>query len=295
MRYITLLSYMKPRQTLMLIGLTIVLSNFASAHIAPTIDLDQIDRELSEKPNDVSLLTDKAHALIQRGRLNEAEVVLTGIEKLESVRSADATYTQILLYHLKGEDEKAHKLSDWGLKQYPNDYYQWDIRSRLAIKAEDWTEAIKALSQCVTVDPEKDSYNFVLLTRMFLMRDNPGDKEKALSILSERISKIADKTETSQLLQLAISINLDLKRYDDAIGNIAGLEKLYGKQIAYEVRRAKIYEQAGRLEKAVASYESAISMIDSTPKHSQSKQTDRMKVQYIEAKDSILAKLKPKI
>lgn len=282
------------RLVLAVLAFSALLLTMASvAHIAPSIDLAQIERELVAKPDDVSLLIDKAHALLERKRPDEAQAVLTRVDQLQKHRNADATYVYILLYDQQGELDKAQQISDWGIAKYPDDYYQWNIRARLALKAKDLTGAIKALYRCVEIDKDKDAYNYVLLARLLLQRDAKGDKEQALDMLERRITDIAGQTESSQLLQMAISINLELKRYDAALKNIEGLEKLYGKHFPYEARKASIFELAGRKQHAIMAYGEAIKLIDALPERLKTKHTEATKATYQEKKRALQAAIEP--
>ncbi len=280
----------KPKQKLGLLLLFLFLPNLALAHIEPWMQYGQLERELAENPDDLPLLIDKAHYLIQMGRLDEADVTLQRVEELEPTRSADATYTNILLLQSRGEIEKAFGMSDWGIKQFPDDYYQWNIRAMLSVKAEKYSLAIEALNKCVSIDGEKDPYNYIVITKLLLKRNDKGDKEKALALLNKRISNITNKYEAGQLLQLTISINTYLKRYEEALKNIKRLEKQHGEQIPYTVKRAEILKLAGRYKEAIDAYDSAISILDELPKNRRNKRTDEMKALYMKNKASLQTK-----
>ncbi len=272
---------------LRLILLILFISNFALAHIDPWMGLDQIENELKAKPEDVSLLIDKTHVLIRMGRLDEAKVTLQRVDQLEKEKSADSTFTYIFFYQKSGNDKKAFELSNWGIKQFPDNYYQWNIRAVIAMKTGRVSEAIEALSKCLSIDPKGNLYNYVFLADTLMKRDKKGDKEKALAAVRQGIANFTNAIDASQLLHLSIRINTELKHFDDAIKNIESLEKLFGKRIPYAVKRAEILELAGRQQEIIDAYDEVISMLNALPEQKQNTQTDKMRASYMQKRASL--------
>ena len=131
------------------------------AHLSPDDSLDQIELKLKDKPNDVLLLQDKAHVLLIMEQLVKAEAALKQVDELEKERDADTTYLYILLYHKRGDLKKAFEISDGGIKQFPENHFQWEIRGRICKEADKIEEAITAMTQCLQTRKTVNALNYI--------------------------------------------------------------------------------------------------------------------------------------
>lgn len=276
---------MKLLRLLILILLTGLVPSLR-AHLNAHDALDESERQLKEHPSDVSLLQEKAYLLISLNQGGQAEDVLKQIDELEKERDANTTYLYILLYHKRGDLKKAMEISDWGIKQFPDNYFQWEIRGRVTYDAGKTEEAITAMTQSLRTRKIVNSPNYIQITNILLERNQAGDKERALALLEEGIARIE---HPSELLHLSIRLNTELGRYDQALEEINHLEEHDGKQVAFAVKRAEVLEDAGRNAEAANAYRSAIARLEALPEKEQNKQVTQLKKVFQMAVDELSA------
>lgn len=275
--------YMKRTILLVLVLLTGLVPSLR-AHLSPDDSLDQIELKLKEKPNDVSLLLDKAHVLIIMNQGDKAEAALKRVDELEQERGSDTTYLYILLYHKRGDLKKAFEISDWGIQQFPENHYQWEIRGRICKEVGQTEEAITAMTLSLRYRNTVNPLNYIRIVTILLERNQAGDKEKTVALLQEGIARV---DSPSELLHLSIRLNSELGRYDQALKNINQLEAHYGLQVPFAAKRAAVLEDAGRNAEAVKAYRSAIARLEALPEKKQNKQVTQLKKVFQMAIDEL--------
>lgn len=244
------------------------------AHVTLGDSLDRVEHKLKEQPDDVSLLLKKAHVLIIMEQGDQAEAILKQVDELKKERDADTAYLYLLLYEKRGEFEKAFEISDWGISQFPEDHFQWEIRGRLAKAAGEREEAITAMTKSLRYSKTVNPQSYIQLTTMLLESNQSQDKERAVALLREGIPRVE---YPSELLHLSIRLNSELGRYDQALENINQLEMQYGKQVPFATKRAQVLEEAGRNAEAANAYRSAIILLEGLPEKKQNNQIDNLK------------------
>lgn len=232
-----------------------------SAHLSPTNSLVEIERQLEENPDDVPLLLDKAHLLQQNRRLEASEAVLESTDTLEKPRGADAQYLWIALKWRQGELEEALKLSDQGIREFPDNFFQWQLRGQILMDADREDEAIDAFRQALEFNEADNSRGHVFVSRLLIERNEEGDKEEAVKLLNRAIEGTAGQSE---LHHMSLQLELELGNYDKALGHLDVLVQRFGNQITFARRRAEILEAAGRIEQSIAAYESALALTDAS-------------------------------
>ena len=254
------------------------------AHLSPDDSLDQIELKLKASPNDVSLLLDKAHVLIVMGQGDKAEAALKRVDALEKERAADTAYLYILLYQARGDLEKAFEISDWGIKQFPENHFQWDIRGRIAKDAGKTEEAIHAMRQGLRYRETVTPLDYIHIVNILLEGNQAGNKERTVALLREGIARV---DHPSELLHLSIRLNSELERYDQALADIDLLETHYGRQVPFAAKRAEVLENAGRNAEAVKAYQSAVALLEALPEKKQNKQVTQLKKVFQMAADEL--------
>jgi tetratricopeptide (TPR) repeat protein len=272
------------RYILLALFLLIGLASNLRAHLSPDDSLDQIELKLKGKPNDVSLLLDKAHVLLIMDQWEKGEATLKRVDELQNERDADTTYLYILLYHKRGDLKKAFEISDGGIQQFPENHFQWEIRGRISKDAGKTEEAINAMTQSLRTRKTVNSLNYIQIINILLERNQAGDKERTLALLQGGIERVDNPSE---LLHLSIRLNSELERYDQALENINQLEAHYGKQVPFAVKRAAVLEEAGRNAEAAKVYRSAIALLEALPEKKQNKQVTHLEKVFQMAVDEL--------
>jgi len=255
-------------------------------HLSPDDSLDQIERDLKDKPNDILLLLDKAHVLIIMNQWEKGGDVLRRVDELEPVRRADTSYLYVMLYHKQGDLKNAFEISDWGIKHFPENHFQWEIRGRIARDAGRTDEAIWAMSKSLRCRETVNPLNYMQIINILLERNQAGDKEQTLELLQSGIERVE---HPSELLHLSIRLNSELGRYDLALEQIDMLEAAYGKQVPFATKRAAVLEEAGRNAEAANAYRSAIALLEALPEKKHNKQVEQLKKVFQMAVDELSA------
>ena len=254
------------------------------AHLSTDDSLDQIELKLKDKPNDVSLLLDKAHVLLIMDQWEKGEAALRRVDELQQKRDADTTYLYILLYHKRGDLKKAFEISDEGIRQFPENHFQWEIRGRISKDAGKTEEAINAMTQSLRYRKTVNSLSYIQIINILLERNQAGDKERTLALLQGGIERVDNPSE---LLHLSIRLNSELERYDQALSDINTLEMHYGIQVPFAVKRAAVLEEAGRNTEAAEAYRSAIALLEALPEKKQNRQVTHLKKVFQMAADQL--------
>ncbi|MEM9282753.1 MAG: hypothetical protein AAGA96_13075 [Verrucomicrobiota bacterium] len=243
--------------------------------------LAQIIQDLENDPENIPLLMEKAQTLIDMEIYDEAEETLIFIEQLQPEVSAESTYLHILLHFSRDEKERAYKMSERGIKAFPNSSLLWDMRGQMFSEDERVSEAIEAFSKSLKLNEEATTGYYMRLAGLILERDAEGDPEKALGVIQEGLTKLGPN---SGLLQFRIRLNRDLENFDAALGDIDKLEEQFGFQMNFITDRAKILTLAGRTEEAIKAYDEGIGHINADPANAEKKYMQRMKGNLEEAK-----------
>lgn len=270
-----------------LVGVVVLLLCLAPtlrAHLNPDDSLDEIERKLTANPDDVPLLLDKAHVLIVLGQGDKAAATLKHVDALEKERSADTAYLYILLYHKRGELKKAFERSDWGIQQFPENPFQWEIRGRIAQETGRTDEAIHAMRQSLRYRETVNPLNYIQIVTLLLEGNHADSKERTLELLREGIARV---DHPSELLHLSIRLNSELARYDQALADMDALETHYGKQVPFAAKRAEILEDAGRNAEAANAYRSAIALLEARPPEKQNAQVTHLMNVFQSAVDEL--------
>ncbi|MGB0372441.1 MAG: tetratricopeptide repeat protein [Opitutales bacterium] len=229
------------------------------AHVTPTQTLAQLEIDLEKDPENTSLLLDKAHLLQLEKRLDESEEILIQVAELESPPSSDAVYLWVSLGMRKELFEDALKMSDGGIEAYPENFFQWQIRGQLFMQMERVDDSVEAFKESLKYDMSGSQRGYVFIARILLGRDEPGDKEHAVSLLNQAIEKLGN---LSELHHMCSRLEMELGRYDAALGHIDALIERFGERVTFSMKRAEYLEKAGRYELAIEEYESVLSMLD---------------------------------
>jgi tetratricopeptide (TPR) repeat protein len=254
------------------------------AHMSPDHSLRLVEIKLNDKPNDVSLLLEKARLLIIMREWDNAEAALRQIDEVEKERGVDTLYAYILLYHKRGDLKHAFELSNTGIRQFPENDLQWEIRGSICNDLGKTEEAIDAMSQSLRYRKTVHPLSYIQIATILLGRNHAGDKERTLALLREGIARV---DHPSELLHLSIRLNAELERYDQALEDVNKLEMQYGKQVPFAAKRAEVLEKAGRNAEAVKAYRSAIALLETLPEKKQNKQVMHLKEVFQVAVDEL--------
>jgi predicted Zn-dependent protease len=111
-----------------------------------------IDEALKLKPNDDTLLMEKARCLLD---LDESDSAIAILEQVRRANGASIEVCRLLSeeYSQKKEFDKARLVLDEGLKKFPREYYLWTEHANIDYACDRFTQCLSDIEQAGKVLP----------------------------------------------------------------------------------------------------------------------------------------------
>lgn len=228
------------------------------AHPDPRENLEEIDKQLLENPQDVSLFVDKAAVLRGIGEYAEASIILDQAARLDAA-SPEVALGRAQLLLAEGNPLAARRVVDALVKSHPRFAHGWEFLASLQLKAGETDGAIDSLRKHLAFNEHFHADDFTRCARLLETRAQPGDREDAVRILDDGLAKLGCMTG---LHVMAAKLEVSLGRYDAALAHYDVLAARSRPRPVWAVARADILLQAKRPQEAAAAYDAAIAMLD---------------------------------
>jgi len=229
----------------------------AIAHPDPSHSLAEIERHLTETPNDPQLLFQKAEILLKGRRPELARPVAD-----EALRfSPDDPPLLVLRARIAvavGEREDAMRRAEEMLQRFPEFPSAYAFAAALYHQAGKLDQAIKAKQRQLTIDPS-DPGDYLALAMWLEERNGAEDRDAAIQFLDQAIARSG---AVLALQQRAVKLECDLRRFDSALRRVDTLVAKFLPSAAFSLMRADIHEAAGRYQDAAHACDSAIALLD---------------------------------
>lgn len=129
-----------------------------------------------------------------------------------------ALNNQILVYDQLNEINNALKLSDLGIKYYPNNAKFYHIKAQLLKKQNKENETIKLYQQILEIVPYSKKYNLEYLNLLLKLYNN-GDNSIKDDIKKESLFLINNKIETKESLIALSTVDPENQEYSILLYN----------------------------------------------------------------------------
>jgi len=235
------------------------------AHPDAAHSLTELNRHIRESPDDPILHLQRAELLLRR---NHPETARPSVEKALLLTPDDPS---VLLLNAKllratGSISEAILRAKEITSRFPDHTPAWDLLAALLHDDGKYDEAIAAKLRHLEHRDHIDPSDYLTAASWIRQRNQPGDPGLTLTV----INQAADQFGTLTAIQeMAIRIECDLARYDDALKRVRILVMKYQPSAAFSLLRADILEAAGRHAEAAGACDSAIALLDAQPKESQ--------------------------
>ena len=238
-------------------GATLALSLPSRAHQPISLQLEQLNVEITEHPNDADLY-------VQRGelyRLNR-EWALAEADFRKAVGltpdNPDLDFHLGRLWFEAGRPERARSALDRFVAARPDHVEGLAIRGRILgalgerlAAAADYDRVIARLDP-----PEPEHY---LQRARWLIAEGGAHADAALRGIDEAIARLGPLVT---LITLAIDVESDRGRYDAALARFASLPAVLARRPNWLARRGDVLRAAGRDREASTAYADALAAID---------------------------------
>ena len=170
--------------------------------------LDELKKAHEKDPDDIGIAASLAEQYARRKRNDDARKLADEIlEKEKNHPIASVVKGKLLI--ADGEEEEARKLLESAAKANPEDSRCAEELGKLCIANKEWTEAAKWYERCQALHPG----DVALISKLALIYENLGNKEKLAAMLKEAASADADDIEPRQKLA---ELLLETKDYPGA-------------------------------------------------------------------------------
>lgn len=237
-----------------------------SAHPSPEHQLDELEAHLRENSGDAAMRISYATQLRKMNRFDEAEKALNTAELLSPGLPAAKLERAQIAYYRNNEVDVAESLAKALVNEHPRFAEGWDFLAQLQRKSDQPGEAIDSYRRYLALTTEYRAGDFTDLAALLSNRNEPGDKDEAIQVLDQGISKVGDLTG---IHLMAADLEVSLQRYEAAARRFDKLAARFRPRPDWAKRKGDIYLEAGRYAEASNAYDSAIAMIGAMPKERQ--------------------------
>ena len=255
---------MMPRRSRLAIAVVaLLLAGSVRAHLGVDEQIEQINAEIAAAPTDGELYLRRGELHRIHGNWDLAGAdYRTALQLAPQMEAVDLAYGTMLL----DADRPAEAIAPLQrfLQRRPEHVRGWVALGRAQTGIERHDEAVRSFDRAITVhDP--DSFprpEFYLERARALSRLTPPQLPRAIEGLDQGCERLGDPIT---LALLAIEFELELKRYDAAIGRIDKIANRLRRNETWLLRKGEILEIAGRTEEAQATYRQALDALDALP------------------------------
>lgn len=217
-----------------------------------------VTAKIHEQPNNVELILRRAELHRLHGEFPPALRDCDRAEKLDA-KLASSDFVRGKVFFDSGDLTKARVALDRFLKSQPKHVEALVTRARTLIKLREYELAAADFSVAIANAhaPEPD---------FFLERaqawQSATQVTHALESLDDGVAKLG---HVASLELPAIALDLQLRRFDDALARVDALAAQSARKDIWLARRAEILERAGRSNEARAEFEKAAAALEEVP------------------------------
>ena len=248
------------RHSVILIGLTLLLANVASAHEGLHEQIAEVSRQIKRAPKDARLYLKRGELYRLHGEWQAALADYNRAEQLDP-RLEEARFGRGRMYFEAGKPEQAKIWLDRFLLSHPDHFDALVTRARVLVTlgqqqaaARDYTRVISQMTR-----PKPELY---LERAQALLADDR--RREALEGIDEGVKKLGPVV-TLQLF--AIDLEVANKQYDAALSRLDQITIQSPRKESWLARRGDILLQAGREEEARETFQAALAAMQSLPPH----------------------------